>query len=82
MKVTVEFGQHAKDAKGTLFSYKSEVGMEIPEDGLTPEQKVAKMRAINHFLHHELHLAIQEQMVKDGLLDAVQHEIVKPPAKA
>lgn len=74
MKVKVSFGESIKDGKGDLHIYRAEVEKDIEETGLSPEQQLAKMRAVTHFLHNELHKAIQAQQVKDGVIETPTHQ--------
>lgn len=73
MKVTVKYLESTKDAAGTVRTYSCEMEKEFPEVGMEPEQVVAKANAIHAFLHEEIHRAIQEQQVADGILAAVTH---------
>lgn len=74
MIITVKFLDSVKDAGGNIKTYSAELTKDVQEDGLTPEQVVTKMRAIMHFLHREIHVAVQEDQVKDGVRSAVDHQ--------
>ncbi len=78
MIIRVHYHESVKDADGGIHTYKAEVEKELPEEGLNSEQIVVKMRANIRFLHREIHYAIQQQQVEDGLIDTVTH---KPGAK-
>ena len=69
MIIRVKYGQSIKDGKGNLHTYNAEVETDIDESTLTKEQKPAKIRQIQAFLHNEIHGAIERQQIQDGLLD-------------
>lgn len=81
MKIRVKFGQSVKDGKGTLHTYNAEVETDIDESILKPEQKPAKIRQVQAFLHQEIHSAIEKQQIEDGLLDPKDATHAKPPKK-
>jgi hypothetical protein len=68
-----------KEPNGTIHTYGLDVEMEVEEGSLTGEQKVAKMRAVSHFLHNELHKAIQAAQIADGLPPNLTHQDTAPP---
>jgi len=83
MTVRVHYATSTKDARGTLHTYRNEIEMDFDVEGLTQEQKVMKMRQIQHFLHNELHGAIQAAQIADGIPPDFTHVNTKPvPVKA
>jgi len=83
VKISSHYKNSVKDAKGNIHVYALDVEMEVDESGLNGEQKLAKMRAVSHFLHNELHKAIQAAQIADGLPPELTHkDTVAPKVKA
>jgi len=74
MKIKAVYKQSIKDAKGAFHSYGLEVEMEVDESNMNGEQKVVKLRSVSHFLHNELHKAIQAGMIADGVPPELTHK--------
>jgi hypothetical protein len=79
MKITATYRTSVKDGSGALHTYGLDVEMEVEEKDLTGEQKLAKMRAVSHFLHNELHRTIQSAQIADGIPPSLTHKDTKPP---
>ena len=79
MKITATYRNSVKDAQGALHTYGLDVEMEVEDANLTGEQKVAKMRAVSHFLHNECHKCIQAAQVADGIPPTLTHKDTGPP---
>lgn len=82
MKIKATFKNTIKDAKEAFHSYGLEVEMEIEDGSMNGEQKIVKMRSVTHFLHNELHKAIQAAMIADGIPPELTHkDSVAPKVK-
>jgi len=78
MKVKARYGHSVKDGSNALHTYNLEVEMDVEDSTLNAEQKLAKLRAVSHFLHNELHKAVQAAQVADGIPVELTHVDTKP----
>ena len=78
MKITATYKHSIKDATGTIQVYGLDLEMEVDDSDLNGEQKVVKMRSVSHFLHNELHKAIQAAMIADGIPPKLTHKDTAP----